>query len=42
MPELIFKAIVIGVGATALMDVWAIFRNVAFKVPLPNWTLVGR
>lgn len=42
MLELILKAIVIGAGATALMDVWAIFLNVAFKMPLPNWALVGR
>lgn len=42
MPELIFKSIVIGVGATALMDLWAIFLNVVFKIPLPNWALAGR
>ena len=42
MPELVFKAIVIGIGATALMDLWAIFLNAAFKVPLPNWALAGR
>jgi len=35
-------AVVIGVGATALMDIWAIFLNAAFKMPLPNWGLVGR
>jgi hypothetical protein len=40
--ELILKATVIGAGATALMDVWAIFLNAAFKMPLPNWALVGR
>jgi hypothetical protein len=42
MAEIVLKVIVIGVGATALMDLWAIFLNVAFKMPLPNWGLVGR
>jgi hypothetical protein len=40
--ELIFKSIVIGAGATALMDLWAIFLNAVFKMPLPNWALAGR
>ncbi len=36
------NALVIGVGATVLMDVWAIARKRAFDVPLPNYGLVGR
>lgn len=36
------KSVLIGIGATALMDVWALFLHAAFKMPLPNWALVGR
>lgn len=35
-------AFLIGVTATALADIWAIFLNRCFKVPAPNWGLVGR
>ncbi len=35
-------ALLIGVGATALMDLWAIARKHAFAIPLPNYGLVGR
>jgi len=31
-----------GVGATALIDLWALARRSLFAVPLPNYTLVGR
>lgn len=34
--------IVTGVGATALMDLWAIGRRRAFGIPLPDYGLVGR
>lgn len=33
---------VTGVGATALMDLWAIARRRAFGIPLPDYGLVGR
>jgi len=33
---------VTGVGATALMDLWAIARRRAFGNPLPDYGLVGR
>ena len=35
-------ALVMGVGATVLMDLWAIARRRAFKIPLPDYGLVGR
>lgn len=35
-------ALVMGVGATALMDLWAIARRRAFDIPLPDYRLVGR
>lgn len=35
-------ALVIGVGATVLVDLWAIARRRVFGTPLPNYGLVGR
>jgi hypothetical protein len=35
-------ALVVGVGATVLVDLWAIVRKRAFAMPLPNYRLVGR
>ena len=39
--EFLFKAIVIGVGGTAAMDVWAIILNRVLGIPKPNWALAG-
>lgn len=33
---------VIGMAATAVLDIWAILLNRLFGFPLPNWALVGR
>ena len=35
-------AFLVGVGATIVMDAWAIARKRLFGVPLPNYGLVGR
>lgn len=35
-------AVLVGLGATLFMDVWALFLNRAFSSPLPNYCLVGR
>ena len=35
-------AIVVGVGATLFMDLWALFLKRTFRIPLPNYCLVGR
>jgi uncharacterized integral membrane protein len=35
-------AVVVGLGATLLMDLWALFLKYAFSIPLPNYCLVGR
>ncbi len=35
-------AVVVGLGATLFMDVWALFLKRAFNVPSPNYCLVGR
>ena len=41
-PEFAFLAVLIGVGATAIMDVWAVVMKRAFGVPSLNYGLVGR
>jgi hypothetical protein len=42
--ELIYVllAIAVGLGATLLMDLWAIFLKCAFNIPSPNYCFVGR
>jgi hypothetical protein len=40
--ELIIKAILIGVGATVIMDIWALFLNTFFRIPSLNYAMVGR
>jgi hypothetical protein len=40
--DYLVNALVIGAGATALMDLWAIARRCAFDIPLPNYALIGR
>ena len=35
-------AVVVGLGATLFMDLWALFLKRAFGVPTPNYCLVGR
>lgn len=34
--------VIVGVGATALMDIWGSVRKALFGIPLPNYALVGR
>ena len=40
--ELLIGAAAVGLGATFVMDLWAIFLKHAFKIPSPNYCLVGR
>jgi len=40
--ELIASGLLVGVGATALLDVWIAFLKRAFGVPSRSWALVGR
>lgn len=42
MFDIFWRAIAIGIGATVLMDIWAIFLHKAFGQPRPNWGPVGR
>ena len=37
-----FGAVVVGLGATLFMDIWALFLKHVFRVPPPNYCLVGR
>jgi hypothetical protein len=42
MGEFLWRSIVLGVAATALLDLWALFLNRAFGIAPPNWAMVGR
>lgn len=42
MFELLWRGIIIGVGATVLMDLWAILLYRLFAQSRPNWAPVGR
>lgn len=40
--ELVWRALVIGIGATLIFDLWGLLLNRVLGIPLPNWALVGR
>jgi hypothetical protein len=40
--EAILRVLLIGVGATALLDLWSVLAVRAYGAPAPNWALVGR
>lgn len=40
--EVLPSAVAVGLGATFVLDLWGLLLNLAFKVPLPNFCLVGR
>lgn len=40
--ETILGTVLVGVGATAMIDLWAVFRERAFGIPRPDYALVGR
>lgn len=42
MMDFLLSAVVIGIGGTAAMDLWALLLGAVFGLPLPNWGLVGR
>jgi len=40
--NMLLLALLIGIGATAIMDLWSILRKVLFGTPFPNYGMVGR
>lgn len=40
--EWLVRAVLLGVGATVVLDLWSGFLAAAFKIPAPNYDLVGR
>ncbi len=40
--EVLLRAVVVGLGATFVLDLWGLFLKLASKIPLPNFCLVGR
>jgi DUF2938 family protein len=40
--DILYRSILIGVGATAILDLWALLLKHAFGLPGANWGLVGR
>ena len=42
LPEFALRAVAIGVGATVVMDLWAVLLQRLFGVPPSNWAMVGR
>ena len=41
-PNSLLQGRLIGIGATAVTDLWSIVRRVAFRVPFPHFGMVGR
>ncbi|OHV84288.1 DUF2938 domain-containing protein [Rhizobium sp. LCM 4573] len=42
MFELFWRGVVIGIGATVLMDIWAVVLHRVFNQPKANWAPAGR
>lgn len=40
--DVLLKLLLIGAGATLLMDLWTLFRRRAFGIPSLDYALVGR
>ena len=38
----VLVAVLVGAGATLLLDLWSLFQRRAFTVPFPNFCLLGR
>lgn len=39
---IIFKAVITGIGATLIMDLWSLFQKHVLKIPPLSYALVGR
>jgi hypothetical protein len=42
MSDFLIRSIMMGVAATALLDIWALLLNRAFGFGMPNWAMGGR
>lgn len=40
--EIVMRAVLIGAGATSILDLWPVFLRHFFAVPWANWGMVGR
>jgi hypothetical protein len=40
--EFVLRAILIGVGATLLLDAWSLLQSALFRAPPPNMAMLGR
>jgi hypothetical protein len=40
--DFLWRSLVVGIGGTTAMDLWALLLTSVFGVPLPKWGLVGR
>ncbi len=40
--EFLYRSLLIGIGATAIFDLWGLFLKHAFGLPGANWAPVGR
>ena len=40
--EFVVRAVLTGIGATAILDLWTQLAKRRFNIPAPNWALVGR
>lgn len=38
----VLRTVVAGIGATAVMDIWALLMKTAFGIPMSDWAMVGR
>ena len=42
MIDFLWQSLIVGIGGTAAMDLWALLLKAIFGLALPNWGLVGR
>ncbi len=38
----VLRTMMAGIGATAVMDIWALLMKAAFGIPMSDWGMVGR
>lgn len=38
----LFNALLVGIGGTIILDLWALFQARVLKAPATNWAMVGR